>query len=76
MGLVMFARYGGNSPLDKQYVKSKDQVSITKILFYLFIMSSTIYFVLYCYTIDGPILCHGHAAGHSWTTWTVCCMFI
>ncbi|XP_060790487.1 solute carrier family 5 member 6 isoform X2 [Neoarius graeffei] len=26
MGLVMFACYGGNSPLDKQYVKSKDQM--------------------------------------------------
>lgn len=26
MGLVMFACYGGNSPLDKQYVTSKDQM--------------------------------------------------
>ena len=27
MGLVMFARYGEDSPLDKGYVKTKDQVS-------------------------------------------------
>lgn len=26
MGLVMFARYGENSPLDKGYVKTNDQV--------------------------------------------------
>lgn len=32
MGLVMFACYGGNSPLDKQYVTSKDQVSVTKVI--------------------------------------------
>ena len=28
MGLVMFARYGEDSPLDKGYVKTKDQVSV------------------------------------------------
>lgn len=27
MGLVMFARYGEDSPLDKGYVKTNDQVS-------------------------------------------------
>ena len=27
MGLVMFARYGEDSPLDKGYVKSNDQVT-------------------------------------------------
>lgn len=41
MGLVMFACYGGNSPLDKQYITSKDQVSIA--LFYLFTIGPTVY---------------------------------
>lgn len=27
MGLVMFARYGEDSPLDKGYVKTNDQVN-------------------------------------------------
>lgn len=29
MGLVMFARYGEDSPLDKGYVKTNDQVDVT-----------------------------------------------
>lgn len=28
MGLVMFARYGEDSPLDKGYVKTNDQVTL------------------------------------------------
>jgi len=32
MGLVMYACYGNNSPLEQQYITSKDQVSITKLL--------------------------------------------
>lgn len=33
MGLVMFARYGEDSPLDKGYVKTNDQVRLCLTLF-------------------------------------------
>lgn len=36
MGLVMFARYGEDSPLDKGYVQTNDQVRVSMALFYLF----------------------------------------
>lgn len=73
MGLVMFACYSDNSPLIKQYVTSKDQVSVMKIFFYLFTMHPTGYiffnFFLYIYVI----------LNNRWSytlSWTCCRTFL
>lgn len=40
--------------------------------------SRTLAFFLFCFIVwtGGHILCHGHAAGAAWTSWTVYCVFI
>ena len=74
MGLVMFARYGENSPLDKGYVKTNDQVHSDVFMFEQYIggcfllMSPDAEFL----HSDGIILCDGCVQGSAWPFGTVC----
>lgn len=51
MGLVMFARYGEDSPLDKGYVKTNDQVNInhTVMVPQIFYIEYTVQCLSICY---------------------------
>lgn len=42
MGLVMFARYGEDSPLDKGYVKTNDQVKLYELYLFIWIRDQSV----------------------------------
>lgn len=81
MGLVMFARYGEDSPLDKGYVQTNDQVSTNLPSWYpncceyavsVLFLGLEVHPNVELICADGAVLCDGCVQGSARARRTVC----